>query len=325
MDTQLTDEEQQLLLKSQAAESTADSPLDDASVRRIEIAAVEQIKRGKLPGLDLLAERFARTFRGDLSTHLGRVSDVQIQKIEFCRFSEFYKTLELPSNLHLFRLNPLPSQGLLVFSNQLVAEFIEVLFGAGGMPSKKAVNLKRELSAIEQRIVSKVAMLTLDCFADSWANVREVENVYISSESNPLALQAVTPSEHVAILRFEVELGNLALPLSFCLPFSQLAPVRDLLEKGGGARVSTDSTESDVRIRKELAQAMVKIHVEIAEGSHSVRDILALKVGDILQLSTPAEQSAKVFVEGSLKFRGTTGEARGSKVLKITSAVGAKK
>ncbi len=321
MDTQLTEDEQKLLLESQAATLAADALDEQPAVRPVEIAAVEQIKRGKLPGLEMVAERYSRAFRSALSTHLGRVSSAQVKEIQFCRFSEFYKTLELPSNLHLFRLNPLPSQALLVFSNPLVHQFVEILFGAGGMPSKTRANVNRELSAIEQRLITKVALLALDCFTEAWTPVKDVENIYISSESNPLALQAITASENVAVLRFEVELGTESFPMTICLPFSLLAPVREKLEKGAVTTNYSEKNSSDSRLSEQLSHAHVTVRVELAQGKQKVRDILALEVGDILELSTAADEAAKVYVEGSLKFRGIAGEAKGSKVLKIQSAV----
>jgi len=298
---------------------------DSASaVSGIDLAALEQIHRGKLPGLEMLAERYARIFRGALSTHLGRVSSVQGTEIRTCKFSEFYKTLEMPSSMHLFRLNPLPSQGMLIFSNTLVHQLVEILFGSSGKGMGSSASLKRELSAIEQRLIAKVAILGIENFAEAWNPIKELECVYTSSESNPLAIQAISPSENVAIAEFEVELDQEKSKLLFCLPYSMLAPVRERIEKGAqGAQGAQrlQSRYSDSRIGSQLKKAQVQVSVEIAKGSVRVKDIASLKVGDVLPLSTSAEESARVYVEGVLKFRGTAGEAKGSRVVRIESAV----
>jgi flagellar motor switch protein FliM len=301
------------------APASISSPSVDAE--RISLAGYERISRGRLPGLEIIAERFSREFRVKLSQQLARSCSVQADGIETTSFASFSKGLSHPSNMHLFKLKPLRGQALLFFSPELAYHIVEAQFGGSVQRARKPAAKARDFSQIEQRILAKVAMLALDVFQDVCAEFYQLEVVYSSSESNPLTLQIASPSDQVAQLKSEVEIDGCTGMLAFCLPLSMLAPLRERLSSGHQGSTGDKRAGKDLRIVRHLKQTEVQVSVELARGTVKVRDILALQVGDLLELSTPAGDPARVYVEGEAKYLANVGASRGSKAITITSAV----
>jgi flagellar motor switch protein FliM len=67
-------------------------------INAFDFQSQERIIRGRMPGLEIANERFARYFRNSISTILRRFVDVNIQGVTMMKFGEFMKTLPRSSN-----------------------------------------------------------------------------------------------------------------------------------------------------------------------------------------------------------------------------------
>jgi len=85
-----------------------------------DLASQERIIRGRMPTMELIHDRFARSLRTSLSKFLGRTCFVNVGSIEIVKFGLFMKKLPLPSSLHVFRMPPLHGYALLSASTPFV-------------------------------------------------------------------------------------------------------------------------------------------------------------------------------------------------------------
>ena len=319
----LTRDEIANLLHELAPALPQSKPAEHSEIQPYEFGREEKIVRGRLPALDTIFERFARSARGKLTAHLGKNCLVTCRGVELVKYGLFSKRLPLPSSMHLWRMPPLRGHALLVFSPALAYGMIDCLFGGGGR--KKNVQIEgREYSAIENRLLGKVATVVLEELREAWQPVHSVDIVYARSEVNPLALSLAVPSDTIATATFEVEIDHRPAEFQIAIPYSVLESIKDKLSSGHQvAREHVDSTSNRV-LRAHLRTTAVKVSVELARGSVQVRDLLLLGVGDVLSLSSFADAPAIVTIEGVPKFTGVVGAHRGSKAIRITGPVKAK-
>jgi len=174
------------------------------ATRQYDLASQERIIRGRMPTMELIHDRFARSFRTSLSKFLGRTCFVNVGSIEIVKFGMFMKKLPLPSSLHVFRMPPLLGYALMVVSTPLVFGIVDVLFGGKGSGKVKIEG--REYTPIETRLVGKVVMMCLELLKEAWAPIHPIDLVYARAEFNPLAIAIVPPSDVVIIVTIEVEL-----------------------------------------------------------------------------------------------------------------------
>ena len=288
-------------------------------IKGYDLASQERIIRGRMPTMELIHDRFCRSFRTGLSKFLGRTCFVSVGGIEIVKFGLFLKKLPLPSSLHIFRMPPLQGYALLVVSTPLVFGIVDTLFG--GKSSGKVKIEGREFTSIETRLIGKVTMMALDILKEAWSPVHPVDFVYVRSEYNPLAIAIVPPTDVVIIVSIEVELENDSTTLTICIPYSTIEPIRQKLTTGfQSTRLELDNM-SYHRMKSNLYKTPVNLSVQLAQGLIKARSVASLKPGDIIPLETNPTDEAIISVEGIPKYLGYVGTYRGSKAIRVTGAI----
>ncbi len=322
MNQVLTQDEINALLRGLSDGDIETENYQDANsdgLRKYDLASQERIIRGRMPTMELIHDRFARSFRTALSKFLGRSCFINVGGIEIVKFGLFMKKLPLPSSLHIYRMPPLQGYALLVVSTPLVFAIVDSLFGGGGSGKVKIEG--REYTAIETRLIGKVVMMALEVLKDAWAPIHPVDFVYVRSEFNPLAIAIVPPTDVVIIVTIEVELEQESTTITFCTPYSTIEPLRAKLSTGfQSTRLEVDTTIIR-RMEKNIRGTDVDLSVELGTGEISLRDALDLKVGDIIPLETTPTEEAIIKVEGAPKFKGFVGSYRGSRAVRVSDAI----
>lgn len=293
--------------------------VDSSDARKYDIASQERIIRGRMPTMELIHDRFARSFRTALSKFLGRTCFINVGSIDIVKFGMFMKKLPLPSSLHIYRMPPLHGYALLVVSTPMVFGIIDSLFGGTGKSKMKIEG--REYTAIESRLVAKIVMMALEILKEAWAPVHPLDFVYVRAEYNPLAIAIVPPTDVVIIVTIEVELEQESTTLSLCTPYSTIEPIRQKLTTGlQSTRLEVDRNAIR-RMEKSVTNSSVNLSVELAKGEIMTKDMMNMKIGDIIPLATNPTEEAIVKVEGIPKYKGFVGSYRGSRAIKLTDSL----
>ena len=72
--------------------------------RQYDFASQDRIVRGKLPTLEMINERFARTLRIGIYNLLHRSAELSVKGIDLLRFGEYMHSLQVPTNLNLVKM-----------------------------------------------------------------------------------------------------------------------------------------------------------------------------------------------------------------------------
>ena len=278
MNQVLTQDEINALLRGLSDSDIETDTFEDhqeEGVRKYDLASQERIIRGRMPTMELIHDRFARSFRTGLSKFLGRTCFINVGGIEIVKFGLFMKKLPLPSSLHIYRMPPLQGYALLVVSTPLVFGMVDSLFGGKGSGKVKIEG--REYTAIETRLIGKVVMMALEILKEAWAPIHPVDFVYVRSEFNPLATAIVPPTDVVIIVTVEVELEQESTTLTLCTPYSTIEPIRQKLTTGFQSNRLEIDTHVIRRMEQNIKKTDVNLSVELAKGEISTREILGLK------------------------------------------------
>ena len=77
----------------------------------------DRVIRGRMPILEIIYERFIRSFRVSLSNSLRKISTISMISTDLLKFGEFVNTLPIPSCMCIMRYNELSGPAL-SFLNQ---------------------------------------------------------------------------------------------------------------------------------------------------------------------------------------------------------------
>ncbi|MBF0457060.1 MAG: flagellar motor switch protein FliM [Nitrospirae bacterium] len=315
----LSQDEIDALLKGVQSGSVDSGPqsAEETGVKTYDLANQERIIRGRMPGLEIANERFARFFRNSISTIIQKFVDVNIHGVEMMKFSEFMKTLPLPSSINIFRMEPLKGFSLFVLGAPAVFAFVEYFFGATTARNTKSEG--RYFTPIEQRIIKKVVAMVLKDLAAAWKGIITVEPEHVGSEMNPQFVTIVTPTEVIIKIEVHIEVEDFTGKMYFCVPYSVIEPVKDKLYSGIQAEKLDIDQRWVNRLNGILKQSTVDVTIELATAELLIEDILNLRKGDVIPLGKSVNEDLVLKVEGIPKFRCVPGQVQGNMAVKITS------
>jgi flagellar motor switch protein FliM len=290
----LSQEEVDALLAGVTGEKDeAAAPEDDGTgVRTYDLSSQERIVRGRMPTLEIVNERFARNFRIGVFNFMRRNPEIAIGPVKVQKFSAFLRNVVVPTNINIMHVRPLRGSGLLICDPTLVFAVIDNLFGGSGHQQARVEG--REFSATEQRIILRLVEVIAAEYAKAWSAIYPIELEYARSEMHTQFANIATPSEIVVTTTFEVELGDAGGAMHICIPYSTFEPIREILY----SPLQGDNSGPDRRwvtlLTQQIQSATVELAAELAYSEASVGELMALKVGDFIELDREPTLTAKV-------------------------------
>ncbi len=315
----LSQEEVDSLLSGLSAgkvEIEPDEPMEDlGDIVLYDFTSQDKVIRGRMPTLDIINERFAREVRASMSNLLYTTVDISSESLDTLKFSEFGRSLPVPTSLHVFRIEPMRGHALIVLESQLVFNLIDTFFGGKG--TGKARIEGREFTSIEEVMVRKVVEACLKDLETAWAPVEPVKTTLVRSEVNPQFAAIVLPTDLVIVTRFEVELEQSAGTLIVCLPYAMIEPMRGKLSAGFQAETEDIDLTWQNRLKEIILESKVNLNVTLGTTEITGERLIHLKPGDIIQLDQDADESLLGVVENIPKLKGYAGVQRGFQAYSI--------
>ena len=261
-------------------------------IRSYDIASQERIVRGRMPTMEIISERFARNIRIGLFNFIRKSPEVSIGGIKVQKYSAFLREIVVPTNFNIVSVKPLRGSGLIVCDPTLVFAVIDSLFGGGGKYHTRIEG--RDFSPTELRIITRLVEVITAEYKKAWHGIYPLELEYQRSEMQPQFANIATPSEIMVATSFTLEIGDSTGTIHFCIPYSTLEPIRDVLY----STMQGDSVEPDRRwvnlLKEQIKAADVELVAELATAPATVEQLLSFKVGDFIELDLQPGIEAKV-------------------------------
>ena len=144
---------------------------------------------------------------------------------EAVTYSEFSNALSNPVLLGVVNMAPLSGNIIIEIATNLGYAIIDRLLGGVGEPLEK----KREFSEIELSILEKIFTILIDLLREPWTNVVEIHPYLERIETNPQFAQIISPTEMIAIVTVNINIGGVEGLMNICLPYLTLEDVMDKL------------------------------------------------------------------------------------------------
>ena len=232
------------------------------AVRDYDLASQERIVRGRMPTMEIINERFARNLRIGLFNFIRKSPEVSIGGIKVQKYSAFLREIVVPTNFNIVSVRPLRGSGLIVCDPNVVFAVIDALFGGAGKFHTRIEG--RDFSPTEQRVITRLVDVIIAEYRKAWTGIYPLELEYQRSEMQPQFANIATPGEIVVTTSFTLEIGDTSGSVHFCIPYSTLEPIRDVLY----STIQGDSNEPDRRwvnlLKQQIQSAEVELVAELA-------------------------------------------------------------
>ena len=288
-------------------------PADRGVPQPYDLARQERIIRGRLPALELIHERFARSMGLAMFAFMQRNPEITASEPVVGRYSDFLATVENPSSINIMQTKPLAGSALLVFQGQLVSTIVDLMFGGSGRPVKKSEG--REFSQTEQRLIRKLINLARTEYGRAWAPLMPFEMEFARAETQPQFANIAIPAEMVVSTTFTLDFGGKSGTMQVCIPYSVLEPVRNTLASSLNTQGTGEKRSWQGQMSQEIRPAGVQLVAELTTATLTLGELMRLQTGDVIEIEPGPQATLKI---GQVPiFSGRYGEHNGRYAVRI--------
>jgi len=280
----------------------------------------DKFSKDHLRALQTIHESFARQLGMVMTAYLRMTVEIDVVSVDQLTYDEFVRSMPSPMTVSILELDPLPGQVLMGYGYEVTSSVIDRMLGGPGLSEPKA----RELTDIEQSLIRRVIDRAIVSLEEAWRSVMNVNVTMVGLEESYALIQVATPGEIVALITFEVNLGNKNSGLiSLCFPYPVLEGVVSQLSAQHifHRQQSHIPFEEQEKILKKLNYAKIPIQVALGGTTIRVKDLLDLTVGDVIRLDRMASDQLLASVNKRPKFYCKAGKLKEKLAVYITDTV----
>ena len=281
------DEIDQLLTAISSGDSEVDDfkPVNDTrKIKIYDFKRPDKFSKEQLRTVSNMHETFARLTTTSLSAQLRSLVHVHVASVDQLTYEEFIRSIPTPTTLAVINMDPLKGIAVLEIDPTITFCMIDRLFGGRGVTSG---NKNRDLTDIEQEVMEGVIVRILANMREAWTQVIDLRPRFAQIETNPQFAQMVPPNEMVVLITFEVKVGDEEGMMNFCIPYLTIEPIiSKLSSQFWFSSVRRNNTTQYLgTIKGQLSSIDMDIVAEIGTMNLSIKDVLSLRVGDVVRLT----------------------------------------
>ena len=260
----------------------------------------DRISKAQLRAIHFLHETFVRNLISSLSAYLRSYLSGNLVTVEQLPYAEFLEALPSPTCMVSLSLRPYDGNAVLELNPPLVFSILELLLGG---KAKSPAAIHREVTEIEQSLLDRLFRIIVHELAETWKSIAPIEFRIESLETEPQFLQIITPSEAVVAIGIELRIGETTGTMNLAIPSITIKMMRQKFDQQGGMRKAETGEQEQARMLSLLRLAKLRLNARL-QGSLSVRQLTALKAGDVLTLDIPWQRTLECTVNGKPKYKG---------------------
>ncbi|MCX7655648.1 MAG: flagellar motor switch protein FliM [Treponemataceae bacterium] len=275
----------QLLTAINAGETEPEEFKPAADTRKIKIydfKRPDKFSKEQIRTVSIMHETFARLTTTSLSAYLRSMVHVHVASVDQLTYEEFIRSIPTPTTLAIINMDPLKGNAILEIDPAVTFSIIDRLFGGTGEGTK----VQHELTDIEQSVMEGIIVRILGNMREAWSQVIDLRPRLGQIDTNPQFAQIVPPSEMVVLVTLETKVGEVEGMMNFCIPYLTIEPIIGKLSaQYWYSSVRRGTTTENLNILKEkLSTVDITVVAEVGRIQIPVRDVLSLKVGDVIRL-----------------------------------------
>lgn len=285
-----------------------------ASVKAFEIPRRSHIQSERFPVLELLNARFAESLRIRSQQLLHCDLDLVCSQTTSASFGDVRHDFGDALVAVEFEAAPLNGRGAILFEADLVHQLVEVFFGGnGGEPKESAIN---GFTVGELRVISAYSKIFLKTLKETWESIQTIDPVQQKMESS-IQLVDIADDTHSTIkCTFELSFDDHSGALHMLLPFAMVKGLMPVFTDTDRKEDPQQDEEWAELIRTGLADVAVNLSTNVGYADMTLRDLISLEPGDIIDINNPSV--ATILVQDVALLEGRFGVHAGQNAVETT-------
>ncbi len=288
-------------------------------IKEYNFARPSKFSKEQLRTLEIIFDNYGRSISTFLSGYLRTLTQVEVINAEAVTYSEFTNSLSNPVVLSIIDFQRLSGSIILEFSPNMGYVIIDRILGGQGQSLSKI----REYTEIEKILLERVIQQFVNLMPEPWENVISLEPVLEKIETNSQVAQIISPNEIIALITFNVKIGNVEAMMNVCIPHMVIEPIMDKLNTRYWFAHEKKQAKQQYRhhIEKRLEVSRIPVSAVLGRTQITVKEFIGLQKNDIITLDSSVGSDMQIHVGSFLKFYGKPGVHKNKNAIQITSVV----
>jgi flagellar motor switch protein FliM len=274
---------------------------------------------GQMRKLRAHETQFLNAMEARVTLFLRSEFPLKLAGIQIVSYQKLTEGWAAPTHLILFKTEPLRGVSVLEIPLHLGLTIVDRLMGGPG----RIEPITREISEIEKALLDQIVQIILEEWCNNWAVFKVLKPALLGCESNGRFLQTAPPQTHMLTLAIDARLGDCTGQIKLAFPYAALEPCLRQLCVGSEPASETPATASPASVKWNhcLDEVALPLTAEWQGLELSARDVLHLKVGDVLQVSPQLAQQVCLRLGDISKFNGRLGTVAGHWAVELTQTI----
>ena len=285
-------------------------------VKEYDFSRPAKFSKEHLRTLEIIFEHFGRLLSSNLPAYLRKNVQVEVMNSEAVTYQEFSNALSNPVLLGVVNMSPLSGSIIIEMAVNVGYAIIDRLLGGSG----ESLDKVRDFSEIEISILERIFNIIIGLLREPWANVIELSPYLERIETNSQFAQIISPTEMIAIVTVNLNVGGVEGLMNICLPHITLEDVMDKLNTKYWFSTMQDRGEQNYSeiIETAINKALVPVSAELGKSTITVFDFANLQIGDIIKLNRNISDELDVYVGNIVKFKALPGTTTDNYAVRVT-------
>lgn len=276
----------------------------------------DRLSKEQVRSLYLLHDLFAQNLSSSLPLFLRAITEVNLISVEQQSYADYLRSMADPTVIFTVAADALSGVFAIEISAAIAFPVIDRMLGGEGA----ALSENRAATELELEILEGFVANIADNYRAAWAPIIAFKTELTGHETRPQLLQIVSPNEVVAVINYQMQIGEAKGSMSICLPITMLESVMESFSQSSYSPAKENSPESINSLLRTVANVRFPLVAELAKTPAMVSDLMALTVGDVLRTNHRVEKPVNVCIGNAAKFRGRIAALEGKMIIQVTEA-----
>ena len=268
-----------------------------------------RFSKEQIRAVELVHEDLCERLTTSLPTFLRTNVRPHLIHLEQGRFHDFIKDFPPNTLFHIISMAPLPGHMVLTMSLNMSYLILEQRLG-GKIEGRFTDHV---LTEIDQSLLRGLVEHMLGDIKGAWSKVVSLEPSLEDSTVNQHWVQMMMGNERVLLLTVEIIIQGVTGTMSLFIPFNTLKPITNVLNPhiwiAGRKEQQQDPVARQLAIQS-MMKAVIPVKVILGNADLSLKSLLDLSVGDVIELDSNMNNPMTVQVANKKQFYARVGKSR---------------
>lgn len=217
------------------------------------------------------------------------------------------------TSVSLIGMAPLSGEAMLVLDGGLTLKLVDLYFGGTGVAPSP---LPTEFTPTAEAMIARIAAGFADRLAGAWSELADIGFTLGRTHADPSLLTNIEGADAVVRTRFVVTpTHGMGFAVDLLYPAATLKPIATILSARSQPRAEAGNPTWQGALARSVMQVKLPVRSVLAEPVIPLRQLMALKPGDIIPISFGPE--IPLLVANRRFARGAVGASNGRAAIRV--------